>query len=107
MARKVSVLTSWLFSLILTICGSKSPAAGQPLPVKIGMHEQEVVRLLGEPERKAILDGKVLRELRERTVPPEYRDAMLVFLYERRNIRVWFRHGSVTDITRDGVSVAR
>ncbi len=107
MTAKASVLRSWLLSFFLMIGVSKSPAAAESFPVKVGMHEQEVVRLLGEPERKAILDGKVLRELHQATVPPKYRDAMLVFLYERGNIRVWFRHGSVTDITRAGVSIAR
>ena len=107
MARMRSVRGSWLLSLILAIGVSLPAAAGVTFPVKIGMREEEVVRVLGEPERKAILEGKVLRELKGGAVPPKHRNAMLVFLYDRRNVRVWFRHGSVTDVTQNGVSVVR
>lgn len=72
--------------------------------LQLGMQQQEVINLLGEPDHKAFLDGKVLRSLSdlETNDLDKYR---IVFTYEDSNIQVWFKAGKVTGATRKGISV--
>lgn len=72
--------------------------------VRLGMSREEVVQLLGEPDRKAVLVGKVLRDLD--TVPDEDVTGLrLVYVYETSRLQVWFKDGRVTGVTRHGVSI--
>lgn len=72
--------------------------------VQLGMSPQEVVRLLGEPDRKSVLDGKVLRDLSE--IVSEDRDKYrIVYTYEESGLQVWFKAGKATGATRHGISI--
>ena len=93
--------------LLLAAGFGEQGLAGEASSVALGMREQEVVSILGQPERKAILQGKLLIDIKGGTMPSNRPNAMIVFLYERDKVRVWFRRGKVTDVTRDGVSVHR
>ena len=70
----------------------------------MGMQQQEVINLLGEPDDKSFLDGKVLRSLSELD-PNNIDKYRIVFTYEDSNIQVWFKAGKVTGATRKGISV--
>ena len=93
--------------LLLAVGVGEQGLVGEVSSVAFGMREQEVVRILGQPERKVILQGKLFLDLEGGTMFSDRPNAMIVFLYERDNVRVWFRRGKVTDVTRDGVSVYR
>ena len=85
---------------ILVLAAACSQAEG----VRLGMSQHEVLRRLGEPDRKAVLDGKVLRELDDlaATHLVGYR---LVYTYSESGIQVWFEADKVTGVTRHGVSI--
>ena len=72
--------------------------------VQLGMSPQEVVRLLGEPDRKSVLDGKVLRDLGE--IESKHRDEYrTVYTYKESGLQVWFKAGKATGATRNGISI--
>lgn len=69
--------------------------------VEPGMSSAEVVRILGEPTRMAMLEGKVLREV----APGEdVGDRRVVYFYEASGLQVWLQNGAVTGVVRDGVA---
>ncbi|HWQ69114.1 MAG TPA: hypothetical protein VN494_04035 [Patescibacteria group bacterium] len=68
------------------------------------MSQVEVVQLLGEPDRKAILVGKVLRDL-DQVRDEDVTGLRLVYVYETSGLQVWFKDGRVTGVTRYGVSI--
>lgn len=72
--------------------------------IRLGMTQQEVVQRLGEPDRKAVLVGKELRDLNELENQDVAR-LRLVYVYEQSGIQVWFKDDSVTGVTQDGVSI--
>ncbi len=84
-----------------------SVASAEAMNVTIGMSMEDVITILGEPDRKAVLSGKVLRDLA--VVGPE--DAVsksrIVFIYEKDHVQVWFQQERVTGMTQDGVSILR
>ena len=70
--------------------------------VKLGMTQKEVMAVLGEPDKKAILSGKVLKDLQKmETDTSEHRT---VFIYHEKNLKVWFLRGVVTGVTNAGLS---
>lgn len=69
--------------------------------VKPGMSSTEVLRVLGEPTRKALLDGK---ELREVAPGEEVGDRRVVYFYDATGLQVWLQNGTVTGVVRDGVA---
>ena len=71
--------------------------------VTVGMSPQEVTTILGPPDKRAVLVGKVLRELREGA--PDPTESRMVYIYDRTKLRVWFQHGQVTGMTLDGLPV--
>jgi 3-isopropylmalate dehydratase small subunit len=68
------------------------------------MPMQEVLTILGEPDRKAILSGKLLRDVPENSTEIFASNSRIVFIYRHNNLQVWFRQGRVTGVTKDGVS---
>jgi hypothetical protein len=78
-------------------------AAGQPDEVRPGMSPEQVTRLLGEPDRKAVLVGKALRSPDDLSADEAAR-LRLVYIYEPSGLQVWFQNGKVTGVTRQGVS---
>jgi hypothetical protein len=93
---------------VVVLSTTVSPALhAQIMDVTIGMPMQDVVAALGEPDRKAVLSGKVLRDLTE--ISPEIAGSKsrIVFIYNKDNVQVWFRQGRVTGITKEGVSIVR
>ena len=69
--------------------------------VEPGMSSTEVVRILGEPTRTAMLDGKELREVG----PGEDVGARrVVYFYDATGLQVWLQNGAVTGVVRDGVA---
>jgi hypothetical protein len=77
------------------------------MDVTIGMTMQEVMAIMGEPDRKAVLSGKILQDLAEISPDVARSNARIVFIYNKDNLQVWFRQGRVTGMTKDGVSVLR
>ncbi len=72
--------------------------------VRLGMSQEEVVQLLGEPDRKAVLVGKVLRDL-DKVRDEDVTRLRLVYFYEMFGLQVWFKDSQVTGVTRHGVSI--
>lgn len=95
-----------IFAVILATTASPAVHA-QIMDVTIGMPMQEVIAALGEPDRKAVLSGKVLHDLTE--ISPEIAGSKsrVVFIYNKDNVQVWFQQGRVTGVTKDGVSILR
>jgi len=73
--------------------------------VRSDMNPREVIGLLGEPDRRAIQDGKLLRNVS--TDDPRLRDSRFrhVYIYEAVGIQIWFGDGRVTGMTQNGVSI--
>ena len=72
--------------------------------IQPGMSEEEVINLLGKPDRKAVLIGKILRDFDK--VPPEDRNRLrLVYLYDASGLQIWFETGKVTGITQYGLTI--
>lgn len=92
--------------LAVVLSTSVSPAASaEIMDVTIGMPMEEVIAALGEPDRKAVLSGKVLRDLTEMSPEVAVSKSRIVFIYNKDNIQVWFRQGRVTGMTKDGISI--
>lgn len=72
--------------------------------VHLGMSQRDVVHVLGQPDRQAVLVGKVLQDPRE-LKPEEVAQHRLVYIYDHSGLQVWFANGKVTGMTRDGVPV--
>jgi hypothetical protein len=65
--------------------------------IRTGMTLAEVVDRIGEPDFKAILEGKVLTRVPEgETISSESR---FVYAYDQLSLRVWFEEGKVTTVT--------
>lgn len=94
-------------SVLLTALLSLFPqtALAEVMDVKIGMPIQEVLTILGEPDRKAVLSGKLLRDVPEKDAETLSSISRMVFIYQRSNIHVWFQQGRVSGITKDGESI--
>ncbi|MEK6801843.1 MAG: hypothetical protein AABZ34_04150 [Nitrospirota bacterium] len=82
-------------------------ASAEIMNVTIGMSMQDVITIIGEPDRKAVLSGKVLRDFTEVNPETAVSKSRIVFIYETDNVQVWFRQGRVTGMTKDGVSILR
>jgi hypothetical protein len=95
--RTASVATALLLTPLLVL-----GAFAQPGEVRPGMSEEQVVRLLGQPTRKAVLVGKALRDAEEVSAEDLAR-RRLVYVYDPSGLQVWFWDGKVTGVTRHGV----
>jgi len=69
------------------------------------MSQNEIIHNLGEPDRKLILDGKLLREIKDSESNLNYKKYRLVYFYDRTEIQVWFKDGKVTGASKNGVSI--
>lgn len=99
--NRTSHLTSlWVAMLSIVLVYACASAE----EVRLGMSQVEVVQLLGEPDRKAILVGKVLRDL-DQVRDEDVTGLRLVYVYETSGLQVWFKDGRVTGVTRHGVSL--
>jgi hypothetical protein len=98
----VSLLNIFGMSALFIFLVCPSPASAGKL--QLGMSQEDVVRILGKPDRKQVLVGKVLRDLD--TVPPdELTRLRLVYIYETSGVQVWFKEDKVTGATRNGISM--
>lgn len=79
-------------------------AGAQAGGVQLGMSPQAVILRLGGPDRKSVLDGKVLREIDDEVIP-SVMGRRLVYTYEVPGLQVWFEDGKVSGVTRHGVSI--
>lgn len=93
-----------VYAIILGAILMAAPACAESGRVELGMSQDEVVRLLGEPDSKAILDGKVLRQIDELTAP-DLETYRVVYIYDKSNLQIWFEAGKVSGVTRNGVSI--
>jgi hypothetical protein len=77
--------------------------AAQPGAIAPGMSPQEVIAVLGAPDRIAVFAGKYLRDvpLAAAASAPE---GKFVFVYRDKNFNVWFSHGKATGLGQDGGS---
>jgi hypothetical protein len=97
-----------LLGIAVVLSATVSSAVhAQIMDVTIGMPMQEVIAALGEPDRKTVLSGKVLRDLAEISPEAAVSKSRIVFIYNKDNIQVWFRQGRVTGVTKDGISILR
>ncbi len=81
------------------------PDDAKAVPIRLGMTSDEVVTLLGKPDRQAILEGKVLRILVYDDLASALLRDRLVFIYDQTELRVWFMDGRVTGVTKNGIEV--
>ena len=102
----ISIANMHRACLLLTTLLSLTPqtAIAEVMDVKIGMPMQEVLTILGEPDRKAILSGKLLQDVPENSAETLSSKSRIVFIY-KHNVQIWFRQGHVTGVTKDGVSI--
>jgi hypothetical protein len=96
-----SVLRAALAAALL-LSAAACAAAGE---VKLGMSREDVVHLLGEPDRKAVLEGKLLRDLDRLPATEDISRFRLVYFYDETKLQVWFLADKVTGVTRNGISV--
>jgi hypothetical protein len=64
------------------------------------MSPQEVVAVLGEPDRIAVFEGKYLRDVPLAAAATSNPDGRFVFIYREGNLNVWFAHGLATGLTK-------
>ena len=89
-------------ALVIAVpCG----ALAEIMDVRVGMLAQDVATILGEPDRKAVLVGKLLRDFTSIDPDEDISHARIVFIYHKHNVQVWFQQGRVTGMTKDGVSI--
>lgn len=96
------------FTLCVLAAMSCLPLASGSLEgrrVRLGMTPEEVVQILGTPDRRAILDGKLLRDLSELDSATDLSKHRLVFFYDDIYLQVWFKDGHVTGVIQNGVSI--
>jgi len=99
-------MMAWLFAVVMTGMGTMlEPSGAKAAPIFLDMTPEQVVALLGEPDRKAILEGKVLRTLTPNNSEIDLWKNRLVFIYDRTKVQVWFKNGRVTEMTKDGLAV--
>jgi hypothetical protein len=91
-----------VFAIVAILAVSR--ASAQHGDVRRGMTTEQVTLLLGEPDRKAVLIGKVLRDADQFSAEDLAR-LRLVYIYDLSGLRVWFLDNTVTGVTRDGVSL--
>ena len=92
---------------VIGLLATVTPIVGayaQPGDVRLGMSEEQVVKLLGEPTRRALLVGKELRDVEQVSAEDRAR-SRLVYVYDPSGLEVWFWEGKVTGVTRHGVSL--
>ena len=97
--RSRQLASLWVAVLLIPLACAWASAE----QIQLGMSQDEVVQLLGEPDRKAVLVGKVLREI-EKVPEVGLAQARLVYVFDTLRLQVWFKDGKVTGVTRDGVS---
>ena len=81
--------------------------ANQPAPICLDMTLDQVVAKLGKPDRRAILEGKLLRTLTMDDSEVDLLQNRLVFIYDQTKVQVWFKNGRVTGMTKSGIAVLR
>ncbi len=69
------------------------------------MSREDVVHLLGEPNREAVLVGKVLRDADQLPAEEDLTRFRLVYIDDKSGLQVWFMDGKMTGVTRYGFSV--
>lgn len=91
-----------LFQSLLALLPAIAGQAAEKPAVKTGMSPQEVVTVLGEPDRIAVFEGKYLRDVPLETAAKMREDGRFVFIYRHRNLNVWFTHGLATGLVEGG-----
>jgi hypothetical protein len=71
--------------------------------VNVGMSKAQVVSELGEPSRRYVMEGKVMRD----STPADEADPsrLVGYFYDPSGLQVWIQNGKVTGVTRNGVAV--
>jgi hypothetical protein len=72
--------------------------------LRLDMSQQDVERILGVPDRRAVLIGKTLKNIGAQ-MPEEFEHSRLIYIYDKMGLQVWFLDGRITGVTRYGVSV--
>lgn len=91
-----------IWSACLLACAAcASPGSAS---IQAGMSQKTVLWMLGQPDRKALLAGKELRDL-DSVPEKDISRFRQVYVYESTGLQVWFDRGRVTGITRHGVSI--
>jgi hypothetical protein len=88
-------------AVILLMAGACAPEDD----LRLGMSQEGVVQLLGEPSREAVLIGKVLRDIDRLPAEEDPAQFRLVYFYDKSGLQVWFEDGKVTGATRNGISM--
>lgn len=99
---------SWFLVILVTgMGGVLEPTDNQSTSISLDMTSGQVLALLGKPDRKAVLEGKLLRILPPDDTEIDLLQNRLVFLYDETNVQVWFKEGRVTGMTKRGVAVLK
>jgi hypothetical protein len=96
---RVVLASAALFAVVTACVGAETPE------VQPGMSRERVLHILGEPSRRAVLDGKVLRDVADLPAGTDLTPYRFVYVYEETGLQVWFHDDKVTGLTRGGVSV--
>lgn len=98
--KRLLSLCALLITAVLASCTSQET-------IHLGMTDNQVIKILGVPDRHAILIGKLLQDterLESTVVLSRYRQ---VFIYNESDMQIWFKAGNVTGITKKGISQTR
>ena len=93
-----SVLFQCLVAGLFSVVGH----AAEPPAVEPGMTPQQVLAVLGEPDRIAVFEGKYLRDVPLEVAEGSNAGGSFVFIYRDRNLNVWFEHGRATGLMTGG-----
>lgn len=97
MGRVIQTLVSAIILATGVVCA-------QATELQRGMTRDEVIKRLGPPNRRGVLEGKAIRQLSD-SVALEAAERRVVYFYDRTGIQVWFLGGKVTGATKNGVSI--
>ena len=101
MKIKVPDLMKLCFPAVIIILLVFGTACSSTDKISLGMTWEKVVRKLGEPDKKCILERKLLREMKKDKNNFNLNYLQMVYSYEKSGIQVWFLKGRVTDIIKN------
>ena len=79
--------------------------SGAAEDLRLEMSQQDVERILGTPDRKAVLIGKTVKSIGGSQIPAEFEHLRYIYIYDKTGLQVWFQDGRVTGVTHYGVSM--
>ncbi len=91
------ILAGIVAGLSIAACQDHNGAAAADMAAP-GMTFAEVEARLGPPDRKAVLEGKDIEEVGD-VAAADAAGKRTVYIYDKKQLRVWFKDGRVTAVT--------